>query len=294
MSYISTKKATRVGFLLVVFPAAFLFFGTVGSVAFLLENTDMEFPIPEPAVFFGGLLIGGILGTLWWMMSFHPWRIWAFSKVNDPIDLQAKAIGWFIMPNPEAKGMEAFFANTFFASSKGKQKWELLLSRLEEKETFLQEEKIVYQSSLKILSGTLLMAIVPAFGLLGMLFIEVGKPEFYFALALLIAGIIFYAVPFKYNEHMTLPQRIKAIQKKEPQLILNQSGLELVQEKYGLIPWKDIEQVREERESQSERIMFLSFRTGGEYHSRTLYLTNMDTFGPYLIQLVKLGKHHFG
>jgi hypothetical protein len=85
---ITPRKAIRIGQLLVNFPVMIIMLSVAVGLYFL-SNTELIHPL----VFLpGSFLFSPLLAWVYWSFAITHWRIWAFSRIDDPIELKVLAV----------------------------------------------------------------------------------------------------------------------------------------------------------------------------------------------------------
>jgi hypothetical protein len=170
---------------------------------------------------YAGVAAGVFLGWLYRSVTVTKWRLWAFDNVRNVHDLQRKAIdAQIIWP------VDSFLEKTEFKNTADKAKWESLQYKFEQKDVFdddhaIPEETIILYSPKVVLY--MLLFVIGTLGLGIYLFFTKG----FVAAVIPLVGAIFSGY--------------KAYQKatdKEPQIILNDKGIETIFSAF--VEWKDI------------------------------------------------------
>jgi len=170
---------------------------------------------------YAGVVAGVFLGWLYRSLTITKWRLWAFENVKNVHDLQRKAIdAQIIWP------VDSFLEKTEFINAADKAKWGSLQYKFEQKDVFdddrtIPDETIIFYSPKVVLYMSLFIIAALGFGIY--LFFTKGVV----AATIPIAAAIFSSY--------------KAYQKatdKEPQIILNDKGIETIFSAF--VEWKDI------------------------------------------------------
>jgi acyl-CoA-binding protein len=168
-----------------------------------------------------GLIAGVLLGWLYRSLTVTKWRLWAFENVKNVHDLQRKAIdAQIIWP------VDSFLEKTEFTSAADKAKWEALQYKFKQKDVFdddpaIPEETIILYSPKVVLYMSLF--IIAALGL--GVYLSFTK------------GLVIAAIPIGGAIFLSYKAYKKATDK-EPQIILNDKGIETISSAF--VEWKDI------------------------------------------------------
>lgn len=85
---ISPLKAVRVGYFLINIFSLLIFFASF-IVLFILTHRDI---FPFWVFMPGGFLVATLVAWLYWSITITYWRIWAYTRVDDPVELTQLAI----------------------------------------------------------------------------------------------------------------------------------------------------------------------------------------------------------
>ncbi|MCI4670856.1 MAG: hypothetical protein MRZ79_22160 [Bacteroidia bacterium] len=290
---ISPTYAARIGLIWVVIPALILFGLVFGGVVYSIEFLEFDWGISEPAALFISFLLGLILACLWWMFTVMPWRIWAFSRVSDPVELHAFAIAWMILYEDTSRGLGFFFERIIIANSKQHRKWVELRKRIQESENFLLEERFIYYSGIKLLWWNVLLLL---FGILCIKFFfddPTDLQNIAISLGLLFVPLFILFFPSKLNDNLPMQKRISLLRKKEAQFRISREGISIAQDHVGFIPWQHVKSVQRIMEDKNVKGVEIGAMRDEEFTLVELDVREWDINPGYLVQLVQKAHLHF-
>ncbi|MGC4041640.1 MAG: hypothetical protein QM710_12860 [Flavobacterium sp.] len=215
---VTVDQAISKGKKTIIFPGLLLFFGSIIGSVVLVAQLDLT-----PWYIAGGFVFGLVAMYFYWNTQITKWRIWAFENVRNVHELKRKAIESKLIGEDNSRS-----ERNEIRSREQKQKLKQLEKKFLEKDVYrddfdVPKEMIIYFSQPK----TLLMLM----------------------LGLIILGVVIYPfvtggekgylllIPFAFGSFMVF-SAIKDLVAKEPQLILNASGVKFYRK--DLMEWKDI------------------------------------------------------
>lgn len=166
------------------------------------------------------LLSGFLLGWLTWSYFVNKWKVWAFENVRNVHELKQKAIDQkLIWKN------DSWFEKTEFKSFEQTAKLKSLEKKFLEKDIFIDDVSIPKETIIFYSKTTLVFLLIMSFGCLciGSYFLLQKQ---YFGLFLIAIGLY-----LSYDQ-------IKKLRNNKPQIILNDQGIKLKNEK--LVSWNKI------------------------------------------------------
>jgi hypothetical protein len=213
---VTVEEALNKGRKMITYPVMFIIFASFLAWAiYCLLNEAKGWWIAT------GVIAGLFLAWLYWSIVITKWRIWAFDNVRNVHELKKLAIKEGLIWQDGS-----FFEDTEIRSAADREKLKSLESKFSQPDVFIDdylvpaETQIYYSKSKSLLSGlwTLAMLIV------GIYFIV--EHNYLLGIILSIAGA---GASYSY---------IKEAANKQPQIILNQKGIQTSSTPF--YEWKDI------------------------------------------------------
>jgi hypothetical protein len=217
---VTVDKALTRGQLAVNIPVFIIMFGVMGLLFYLATKKLIPF-------YFGptSIVLGPLVAWIYWSFAITRWRIWAFSNVDDVHELKALAIsGQLIWPDG------SFFERTEIRTKKER----VLINELEKRfkeskkrKQFIDDPSIpsvtkIFYSKFNLIYEILLMTACLSFGV----YLLITKDSWIFGTGLILVGAYFAIKDFK------------KLSTFEPQIILDNKGIEITGDSY---PWTEIQ-----------------------------------------------------
>jgi hypothetical protein len=217
---VTVDKALIRGQLAVNIPVFIIMFGVMGLLFYLATKKLIPF-------YFGptSIVLGPLVAWIYWSFAITRWRIWAFSNVDDVHELKALAIsGQLIWPDG------SFFERTEIRTKKER----VLINELEKRfkeskkrKQFIDDPSIpsvtkIFYSKFNLIYEILLMTACLSFGV----YLLITKDSWIFGTGLILVGAYFAIKDFK------------KLSTFEPQIILDNKGIEITGDSY---PWTEIQ-----------------------------------------------------
>lgn len=181
-------------------------------------------------------VLGLVLAYLYWAVMVTRWRLWAFENVRNVHELKKRAIKEKLIHEEGS-----FYEKTEIRTSSDKEKWQFLQSKFDQPDLFVDDydvpaETIIYYSK----SKNLLELIIMLGCFAGGLYLIFKEDSYFFGAVLTLLG---GALSFKEFREAT---------NTEPQIILNDKGIQTVKTEFK--PWSEIsdEEVVAERSGKNE------------------------------------------
>ncbi|MFH6969093.1 hypothetical protein [Flavobacterium sp. FlaQc-28] len=180
-----------------------------------------------------GIISGFISGWLVWSYFVNKWKIWAFENVRNVHTLQRKAVEEKLIWESGS-----WFEKTEFKNYDQEQKLKQLESKFLEKDVFKDDISVPKETIIFYSKTTLIFLLLVS---LGMIFIGIyfGLQQEYFGLLILAFGLY-----LAYDQ-------IKKLRDNEPQIIINDKGIKLKDEK--IVSWNRISNDRVFTQSSGKR-----------------------------------------
>lgn len=217
---VTVYKALTRGQLTVNVPVFIIMFGVMGLCFYLATQKHIPSYFAPTSIVFGPLV-----AWIYWSFAITRWRIWAFSNVDDVHELKALAIsGQLIWPDG------SFFERTEIRTNKER----ILINELEKrfkeskkKKQFVDDPSIppvtkIFYSKFNLIYEILLMTACLSFGV----YLLITVDSWIFGTGLILVGAYFAIKDFK------------KLATFEPQIILDNQGIEITGDNY---PWTEIQ-----------------------------------------------------
>lgn len=219
---ISADEAIQKGQRIVNYPVIAISIGTFGLGIYFF-NKEI---IPGWGILIS-IVVAFLLSWLWWSIMITRWRLWAFDKVRNVHELKRKAIQELLIWKDNN-----FFEKTEIRTAKQAEKWILLQKKFELEDVFyddlsVPEVVVIYYSKWSKYT----MGFIVLFGILiGIyMFLKYNINDYYLGILLPVVSAIGSYFNFLYY---------KKIADSNPQIILNNEGIETISTKF--YNWDDI------------------------------------------------------
>jgi len=217
---VTVDKALTRGQLTVNLPVFIIMFGVMGLCFYLAILNYIPFYFAPTSI-----VLGPAVAWIYWSFAITRWRIWAFSNVDDVHELKALAVsGQLIWPDG------SFFERTEIRTKKER----ILINELEKrfkeskkKKQFIDDPTIapvtkIFYSKFNLIYELLLMTACLSFGV----YLLITKDSWIFGTVLILVGAFFAVKDFK------------KLSTFEPQIILDDKGIEIIGDRYS---WTEIQ-----------------------------------------------------
>ncbi|MCD0472150.1 hypothetical protein [Flavobacterium sp. JAS] len=167
-----------------------------------------------------GFIIGFLCGWLTWSYFVNKWKIWAFENVRNVHELKQKAIDQRLIWESDS-----WFEKTEFKTLQQKTKLKSLEKKFLEKDIYKDDLSVPKQTIIYYSKTSLIFVLIISLGMIciGLYFLWNGD---------YVPSLLFF-----FGLYLTYDQ-IKKLRDNEPQVIINDKGIKLKNEK--LIPWNRI------------------------------------------------------
>lgn len=216
----TVDKAINRGHLIVNVPVFIIMFGVMGLLFFL--GIARHIPVYFAPL---GILIGPLTAWVYWSFAITRWRIWAFTNVDDVHELKLQAIvGQLIWPDG------SFFEKTEIRTKKE----QTLISELEKrfkerkkKKQFTDDPSVPPLTKVHYSKSNLIIEILLMTGCLSIgIYFLVTSDSWVLGTLLVLTGAYFAIRDFK------------KLTTFEPQIVLDEKGIEINGDKYS---WREIQ-----------------------------------------------------
>lgn len=217
---VTVDKVLTRGQLMVNIPVFIIMFGVMGLCFYLAILKFIPFYFAPTSI-----VLGPAVAWIYWSFAITRWRIWAFSNVDDVHELKSLAIsGQLIWPDG------SFFERTEIRTKKER----ILINELEKrfkeskkKKQFVDDPTIppvtkIFYSKFNLIYGLVLMIGCLSFGV----YLLMTKDSWIFGTVLILIGAYFGIKDFK------------KLSTFEPQIILDNKGIEVNGDRYS---WTEIQ-----------------------------------------------------
>lgn len=215
---VSVDQAISKGQRMVNYPALGIMFGTIGlSMLLVILKLASDWVIPLC------ILFAFVFALLWWSIMITKWRIWAFENVRNVHELKKRAIQEkLIWPDG------SFFEKTEIRTAADKEKLNALAYKFNQEDVFEDDyntanESVIYYSKAKNYIELALMLFCFGFGI----YLLVTSDDYIIGSLLTIVGAYLSFREFKQATNT------------EPQIILNENGIQTINTEF--YSWKEIE-----------------------------------------------------
>ena len=215
---VTVDEAIAKGHRMVNYPVFIIMFGTIGLGLYLGVKKILPFWVVP--VGFG---LGFGLAWLWWSVMITKWRLWAFDNVRNVHELKKRAVQEKLI-----WADNSIFEKTEIRNVRDKEKWSSLQQKFEQEDVFqddltIPNETIIYYSK----GGNFVEMIVMLVCLGVGIYLLIRTDRYILGSFLSIVGGY-----FSYKEY-------KEATNTEPQIILNEKGIETISTEF--YEWTEIE-----------------------------------------------------
>lgn len=266
---ITVKEAVSKGRKMLIYPPITILFGIMFLGIYLLVEHFFE---GIEWVFFFFIVGGFLLAWLYWSFKVTEWRIWAFSNVRNVHHLKKVAIRNNLIGKDGS-----FFEKTEIRNSLQKEALKKLEKKFLEKDVFHDDPSVPKETVIYFSKAGIIFLIVTIL-LMALYFMFTGssiKLDPIAAIGIGV-GVVIMAVA-----------SVRLMSKK-PQIILNDSGVQLVNS--GMISWKDIhkEDLQVRRNGKSvQHVLVIQHHNGTNEIQINSLKTNINKL-EHLMQVYRL------
>ena len=267
---VSVDEAIRKGHRIVTYPSIAIMVGVAGVSVY----AGTKHLLPGWSILMG-VLVAFVGAWLYWSWKITKWRLWAFENVGDLRELKKRAVLENLIWE-----QGSWFEKTEIRSAAENRKWQKLKNRVQVKEVFQDDLSIPSESVIRFSKGKMLveMALILIVVFLSIYFLYNNENGRFFWMLIIVLGII------------RMFKRYRQSRNKNPQLILNEKGIETVAE--GFTPWKNVfdEEVVGERSGKTSSYYLTYHNQRG---IQKLMIDDLDTDYNRLMHLLKVYRGRY-
>lgn len=231
MKTLSIKKALVAGFFLIISPSLCFLFGLPALAQFIFQLSK--------GMVLGAFVLGVGLAVLWSSFWTIKWRLWAFKRVEDKLQLLAKSEANYLI-SPPGSSYEKFEIK----GKKEAQEWQAILDQIKTTPVDLSQPVSVYFSSLQVYAQLVAVAIFLVWAIAAFIYMGIDSWVFWAAIGMLVLLGLLAKGLIVWDTSMPLHTSWDRLKDKGAQLSLDNQGISIRQGHIGQIPWEQVDRVR--------------------------------------------------
>ncbi|WP_196888014.1 hypothetical protein [Aureivirga sp. CE67] len=244
--YITVEKAIKRGLLIINLPLTIIFI-IVPTTAFVISSV---YDLPNYITLIS-FPFSFILTWIYWSFAIVKWKLWAYENVRNTKELRKKAVEQKLI-HPEGH----IFEKTEIWTKADKEKLKQLENKLSRKDVHKEDYSVPKTTEIYFSKSYIYIQIIVSLFILGVavfLFFNENKSSLK-----VISFLLFIIGAF------TLYKNFKKTRNNEPQIILNEKGIKIIDK--NIIPWNNIDEIDIKLKGSSKNSKYYLVLNDEEYH----------------------------